>query len=123
MGHRVIARVAMPAQVGAEIGSGTQLIRVDTGRLDPWFVAGVLSRTAHLRLTGHAANNTGTLRIGIRRLTIPVLPLDQQQAYGQAFRQLLEFRHLLDRAAATGAVLAREVGDGLTEGRLGPSSS
>ncbi|MFY1670219.1 N-6 DNA methylase [Plantactinospora sp. WMMB334] len=119
VGHRINARVATPEQVGAELGPGTQLVRVDTTRFDPWFVAGVISRTDNARIAGRASSTAnGALRIDIRRLTIPVMPLDQQQAYGQAFRQLVEFRIMLERAAASGAVLAREIADGLTGGAL-----
>ncbi|WBB79287.1 N-6 DNA methylase [Micromonospora sp. WMMD882] len=120
VGRRINARVATPEQVGAELGPGVQLIRVDPARFDPWFVAGVLSRTDNLRIAGRASSSaTGALRIDIRRLSIPVLPLRQQQAYGEAFRQLVEFRHVLEQAATTGAALARDIGDGLTEGALG----
>ncbi len=120
IGHTINARVATPEQIGAELGPGAQLVRVDTTRFDPWFVAGVISRTDNLRIAGRASSTAnGTLRIDIRRLTIPVVPLDQQEAYGQAFRQLVEFRTTLDRAAAAGAVLAREITDGLTTGALG----
>ncbi len=119
MGREIIARVATSEQVGAELGPGVQLVRVDPARFDPWFVAGVLSRSDNLRVAGRASSTSnGTVRIDIRRLTIPVLPLDQQQAYGQAFRQLAEFRARLDEVAATGTALAREIGDGLTSGTL-----
>jgi len=119
IGNKISARVATPEQVGAELGPGAQLMRVDTTRFDPWFVAGVISRTDNLRVAGRASSSaSGTLRIDIKRLAIPVLPLNQQHAYGQAFRQLAEFRTALDRAAATGAMLAREIGDGLTAGAL-----
>jgi hypothetical protein len=119
VGHRISARVASPEQIGAGLGPGIQLVRVDTTRFDPWFVAGVISRTDNLRIAGRASSTAnGALRIDIRRLTIPVIPLDQQHAYGKAFRQLVEFRSTLERAAASGAVLAREIADGLTGGTL-----
>ncbi|MEV6373579.1 N-6 DNA methylase [Micromonospora musae] len=123
IGQKISARVATPKQIGAELGPGIQLMRVDTTRFDPWFLAGVVSRTDNLRVARRTSSTgNSTLRIDIRRLAIPVLPLDQQQAYGQAFRQLVEFRTKLDQAAATGATLAREIGDGLTVGTLGVSS-
>ena len=50
--------------------------------------------------------------------SIPVLPLEQQQAYGDAFRRLAEFRTTLDHAAEIGAALAREISDALTTGTL-----
>ncbi|MER7444569.1 HsdM family class I SAM-dependent methyltransferase [Micromonospora avicenniae] len=120
IGQKITARVATPDQIGAELGPAIQLMRVDTTRFDPWFVAGVVSRTDNLRLAGRTSSTgNSALRIDIRRLAIPVLPLDQQQAYGQAFRQLAEFRTKLDQAATTGAALAREIGDSLTLGTLG----
>lgn len=120
VGSEITARVAAAEQVGAELGPGVQLVRVDTSRFDPWFLAGVISRTDNLRVAGRAVSSaSGALRIDIKRLAIPVLPLDQQQTYGQVFRRLVEFRVALDRAAATGATLAREIGDALTTGALG----
>ncbi|ROT31163.1 N-6 DNA methylase [Micromonospora sp. HM5-17] len=122
IGNRISARVATPEQVGAELGPGVQLIRVDVTRFDPWFVAGVISRTDNVRIAGRASSTAGgSLRIDIRRLALPVLPLEQQQVYGEVFRQLVEFRTLLDRVAATGATLAGDIGDGLTAGSLGLS--
>ena len=123
IGREIIAQVATPEQVGAELGPGVQLVRVDMARFDPWFVAGVMSRTDNLRVAGRASSaGSGSLRIDIRRLTIPVLPLDQQQAYGQAFRRIAEFRAGLDQAAAVGAALARQISDGLTAGILAVTS-
>jgi hypothetical protein len=120
IGREISARVATPKQVGAELGPGTQLIRVDTTRFDPWFVAGIISRSDNIRIAGRASSTAnGILRIDIRRLTIPVVPLDQQQVYGHAFHQLAEFRTSLDEVAATGATLARDIGDGLTAGAFG----
>lgn len=120
VGSRISARVATTVQIGAEIGPGVQLVRVDPTRFDPWFVAGVISRTDNVRIAGRASNNaTGALRIDIRRLAIPVVPLEQQQTYGRAFRQLIEFRNALDVAAETGSALAREIADSLTLGAVG----
>jgi hypothetical protein len=119
IGREIIVRVAASEQVGAGLGPGVQLLRIDPARFDPWFVAGVLSRTDNLRVAGRATSaSTGTLRIDLRRLTIPVLTLPEQQDYGQAFRRLSEFRAGLEQAATTGAALAREISDGLTSGTL-----
>jgi len=119
VGRTIDARVATPEQVGAELGPGLQLVRVDESRFDPWFVAGVISCSDNLRVAGRASSAAGgALRIDIRRLTIPVLPLKQQQAYGDAFRRLAAFRTTLDHAAEIGAALAREISDALTTGTL-----
>nr|WP_205860938.1 N-6 DNA methylase [Planosporangium flavigriseum] len=123
MGREIVARVATPEQIGTELEPNVQLVRVDPVRFDPWFVAGVLSYSDNLRVAGRTSSSTnGTLRIDIKRLTIPVLPLDQQQTYGQAFRRLAEFRAGLDEATAMGTALAREIRDGLTAGTLTVSS-
>ncbi|MER7420727.1 N-6 DNA methylase [Micromonospora peucetia] len=119
IGQKISARVATPEQIGAELGPGVQLMRVDPTRFDPWFVAGVISRTDNLRVAGRSSSTiNGALRIDIKRLAIPVLPLNQQHAYGQAFCRLVEFGTALEQAAATGAALAREISDGLTAGAL-----
>lgn len=81
--------------------------------------ATVISCSDNLRVAGRASSAVGgALRIDIRRLTIPVLPLEQQQAYGDAFRRLAEFRTTLNHAAEIGAALAREISDALTTGAL-----
>ncbi len=119
LGRAIVALVATAEQVGAQLGPGVQLIRVDPNRFDPWFVAGVISHTDNLRVAGRVSGTgNGTLRIDIRRLTIPVLPLAQQQTYGRAFQQLAKFRTELDEAAIAGAALAREISDGLSAGTL-----
>ncbi|HWG98135.1 MAG TPA: N-6 DNA methylase [Pilimelia sp.] len=119
LGREITARVATPEQVGAALGPGVQLVRVQPDRFDPWFVAGVLSHTDNLRVAGRASQaGSGASRIDVRRLTIPVLPLSEQQAYGRAFRQLAEFRAALARVAAAGADLARDISDGLSAGTL-----
>ena len=119
IGRQIIARVATPDQVGAELGPGVQVLRIDPSLFDPWFIAGLLSRTDTRHFTGRASSTSGgALRIDLRRLTIPVLTLSDQREYGQAFRQLAAFRAGLERVTATGAALAREISDGLTSGTL-----
>lgn len=118
IGPKISARVAAPEQIGAELGSGVKLMRVDPTRFDPWFVAGIISRSDNLRFAGRGVSTATGLRVDVRRLSVPVLPLAQQQRYGQAFRQLVEFRTALERAAAAGAALVRDIGDALTVGAV-----
>jgi type I restriction-modification system DNA methylase subunit len=118
-GHEIVARVATPEQVGAELGPGLQLVRVDSAQFDPWFVAGVLSRSENVRVAGRASStSSGTRRIDVKRLAIPVLPLDHQRMHGRAFRQLAEFQATLRHLATTGETLSREINDGLARGTL-----
>jgi len=115
----IIAQVATPAQDGADLKPGIQVLRVDPDRFDPWFVAGVLSYTDNLRAAGRASSTSGSgSRVDVRRLTIPVLALPDQQAYGHAYRRLAEFRTNLEHAATAGAALVRVITDGLTSGTL-----
>ncbi|MBQ1053453.1 N-6 DNA methylase [Micromonospora sp. C32] len=114
IGTKVHARVATTEHIGAALGPGVQLVRVDNTRFDPSFIAGILSLTDNVRVAGRAS--TGSVRIDVKRLTIPVLPLAQQQAYGEAFRKLVDFRTALEETAKAGAALAREVGDNLFGG-------
>lgn len=118
-GREIVARVATPEQVGAALEPGLQLVRVDGAQFDPWFVAGALSRTENVRVAGRASSvSSGMRRMDVKRLAIPVLPLDQQRVYGQAFCQLAEFQAGLRDIAATGETLAHEINDGLIWGSL-----
>jgi type I restriction-modification system DNA methylase subunit len=118
-GQEIIAQIATPEQAYAELGPGLQLVRFDAAQFDPWFVAGVLSRTENTRLAGRASSAGSSMRrIDVRRLDIPVLPLDQQRIYGQAFRRLAEFQAKLREIAAAGEALARDINKGLLAGSL-----
>ncbi|MEV4135504.1 N-6 DNA methylase [Dactylosporangium sp. NPDC049742] len=119
IGRQISVHVATPDQAGTDLEPGMQLLRIDPDQFDPWFVAGVLSRTDNLRVAGRATSaSSGTLRIDLKRLTIPVLTLHDQQEYGRAFRKLAELRTQLDQAAATAATLTQDISDGLTSGTL-----
>ncbi|WP_433618583.1 N-6 DNA methylase [Dactylosporangium sp. CA-139114] len=118
-GREVVARVATDAQVGAALGQGIQALRIDPSLFDPWFVAGLLAREDNVRAAIRTSSaGGGTLRVDLRRLTIPVLTIQEQRVYGEAFRRLDVFRLGLERAAAAGAALARSIGEGLASGAL-----
>jgi hypothetical protein len=68
-----------------DLPPNTHLIRPNRGHIDPWFLAGFLVAPASVR---GAAYGTNGGRIEVRRLTVPFLPLPEQQAYGAAFRRL-----------------------------------
>jgi len=118
-GREIVARVATPEQIGAELGPGLQLVRVNSEQFDSWFVAGVLSRRENVRVAGRASSAGSSMRrIDVKRIAIPVLPRDQQRRYGYALRQLAEFQTRLREAASVGESLAREINDGLVWGTL-----
>lgn len=119
IGRQISVRVAASEQVGSELEPGLQVLRIDAEQFDPWFVAGVLSRTDNLRVAGRATSaSSGTLRIDLRRLTIPVLTLRDQQEYGRVFRQLSDLRTQLEQAASAAASVTRDISDGLMSGML-----
>jgi hypothetical protein len=115
----VNVRVATEEDDGALLGRGLYLIRPDPERIDPWFLAGFLGAPASLQ---QAKYGTSSMRIDARRLTVPLLPLPEQQRYATAFRRLRDFSaaaiELSDRARGLTEIL----GDSLTRGALIPGN-
>jgi SAM-dependent methyltransferase len=123
VGESVVARVATPEQVGAQISMNVQGLRVNADVLDPWFLAGVLSTSQNTRTAArHSSTMAGKLRIDLKRLQVPVVPLDLQRRYGEAFRRVAEFESAMARAAEHGRALARDFAEGLASGVLGPDT-
>jgi hypothetical protein len=120
---RVESRVATPEQIGALIAPGVHLVRVDLAVLDPWFVAGALSSTANTQRAAVPLGGTGqTMRIDIKRLKLPVLPLSEQGLYGAAFRRLATLEAATANLAKQGRQLARSLTEGLIGGTIDPRS-
>lgn len=107
--------VRVVAESGAVLGPHLTLYRVDARRLDADFLAGFL-RGAGGRAT------TGSSRFDARRTRLPRLPLKEQRAYGEAFRQLVTMEDALREATALGQQLIRLGLDGLIDGHLHPHS-
>ncbi|MEU8247455.1 N-6 DNA methylase [Nonomuraea sp. NPDC048916] len=107
--------VRVMAEGGFVLGPHLTLYRVDSRRLDPDFLAGFL-RAAGGRAT------TGSSRFDVRRTRLPRLSLEDQSAYGEAFRQLAVLEDALRETSALGQTLIRLGLDGLTEGHLHPQS-
>ncbi|WP_109524959.1 N-6 DNA methylase [Nocardia aurea] len=107
--------VRVMAEGGCVLGPHLTLYRVDPRRLDPDFLAGFL-RAAGGRAT------TGSSRFDVRRTRLPRLPLAEQGAYGEAFRQLAALEDALRETSALGQTLIRLGLDGLTDGHLRPQS-
>ena len=53
---------------------------------------------------------SGILRTDIRRLQIPVLPIETQQRYGKAYCRLAEFETLVMQAAERAPGMPRRTG-------------
>ncbi|MEU9360753.1 N-6 DNA methylase [Streptomyces sp. NPDC048301] len=117
-GSGAMARVADESDAGALLGPQVHLFRPDPARLDAWFLAGFLGSAENI-----AAASTGSTIVHVSpgRLRVPLLPLEEQRRYGEAFRHV----HTL-RAEAAGATTladetARLLAGGLTGGGLIPT--
>ncbi len=103
---------------GCLLGPGLILLRPDPGRLDPYFLAGVLGSSANEQVSLVQTGATG--RADIRRAQVPQLPVAEQRRYGAAFRRMGDLAVALRSATDTSADLARLLADGVTEGALEP---
>jgi hypothetical protein len=114
------ARVADEQDSGAVIGRGVRLIRPDPKRLDAWFLAGFLAAEDNLN---SASVGTSSLHIDPSRLRVPLLPLEEQRRYGEAFRHLYTLRQAARRVTELAVLMPKALADGLTGGTLMPPPS
>ncbi|MEU6524207.1 N-6 DNA methylase [Streptomyces sp. NPDC046924] len=113
-----MSRVAGDAEAGALLGPHVHLFRPDPARLDAWFLAGFLG--AEDNIAGASTGST-VLHVSPGRLRVPLLPLEEQQRYGEAFRRVHELRAEAKRATRLAEETARLLAGGLTGGQLLPS--
>ncbi|MFE5770944.1 N-6 DNA methylase [Streptomyces sp. NPDC056485] len=112
-----MTRVADDRDAGALLGQHIHLLRPDPARLDPWFLAGFLGAEDNI-----AAASTGSSLVHVTpgRLRVPLLPLEEQRRYGEAFRRVHELRAAVRRTADLAADTAATLTTGLTAGVLLP---
>ena len=113
--ENLMATVVDKERAGDPAGPGAHLVRPDPARLDPWFLAGFLAASANLQ---QATTGTSALRIDVRQLEVPLLPLEDQERYAMAFRRL---RYLKSAAASFTdkmANLTSHLTSGLTVGEI-----
>lgn len=113
----VPARVADEGDEGKLLGPHLFLVRPDPERLDSWFLAGFLSAEEN---THRATTGTSIVRLDVKRLRVPLVPLQSQRDYGKAFQCLFQLREESARAAALAEETARQWAAGLTSGALLP---
>ncbi|MFE7109869.1 N-6 DNA methylase [Streptomyces sp. NPDC057575] len=115
-----MARVADEGDAGALLGPQVHLLRPDPARLDSWFLAGFVGSAENV---AGASTGSTVLHVAPGRLRVPLLPLDEQRRYGEAFRHV----HGLGVRARQAARLAEETAalltDGLTGGALLPATA
>ncbi|MFJ6484445.1 N-6 DNA methylase [Streptomyces sp. NPDC091682] len=112
-----MTRVADDRDAGALLGQHIHLLRPDPARLDPWFLAGFLGAEDNI-----ASASTGSTLVHVTpgRLRVPLLPLEEQRRYGEAFSRVHELRAAARRTAALAAETAATLTTGLTAGVLLP---
>lgn len=107
----VVARVATDEDAGAYPAPSLHHIRVtDTELLDPWFLAGYLSSTEGGHQATSATSSPHT-RVDPRRVRVPLLSIERQRVYGNAFRTIAEFTRALQATHDLGQDLARNSTD------------
>ncbi|WP_395294614.1 N-6 DNA methylase [Kitasatospora hibisci] len=104
--------------VGAALGRQLHLLRPDPAALDPEFLAGQFRSTASTRRA--ASHASTTVRLDIRRVELPRLPITEQRALGAAFARIAAFDATLQQAAALARTLTQALTDGLAVGTLPP---
>ncbi len=96
------------------LDASAHLIRPDPQVLDPWFLAGFLASPANVK---QASYGTSAIRIDVRRLTVPLLPLEQQRLYGEIFRRLRDLDAAIAEVASVAddltGLLTRSLADGI----------
>jgi hypothetical protein len=123
IGSSVVARVATAEQVGVRLGQHVNLVRADPVRVDPWFLAGMLTAPANRReATRQSSGTRDIVRVNLTRLQVPLLPIKEQRRYGEAFRRLAEFDAMVDKAAEETHRLVKDLSAALTRGTLVPQN-
>ncbi|MER5396968.1 N-6 DNA methylase [Streptomyces sp. NPDC002599] len=119
-GSATMTRVADDQDAGALLGPHVHLLRPDPARLDPWFLAGFLGAEDNI-----ASASTGSTHVHVTpgRLRVPLLPLEEQRRYGEAFRRVYELRTAVRRTADLAADTAATLTTGLTAGVLLPPAT
>ncbi len=113
----VVAHVARDGEAGSVLGPHLFLLRPDSERLDSDFLAGFLSAEQNIH---GAAAGTSIQRIDVKRLRVPLIPMERQKLYGQAFRRVRATHSAASLAANTARELADQWELGLTSGALLP---
>ncbi|MDI3418696.1 N-6 DNA methylase [Streptomyces luteolus] len=114
----VMARVVGEEDAGAWLGPHLHILRPDPARLDPRFLAGFVAADDNIAVA--STGTAGLTHVNPGRLRIPLLPLAQQQRYGEAFRRVGELRAAARATAVTGEEMAAALVLGLTSGGLVP---
>ncbi|TWE22345.1 N-6 DNA methylase [Prauserella muralis] len=101
---------------GLLLGPNLTLLRVEPERLDVDFLAGLL--TARRVVETASTTLSGARRLDVRRVGVPLLPIEEQRRLGKAFRALREFGATIREVTELSEVLSAQLRDGLADGVL-----
>ena len=115
-GRDVAVRVVGGAEVGAVLGPRLLCLRPDPALLDPELLAGCL------RASGSSAGRAATSlsRSNLRRVSLPLMPIDEQRRLGSAFAGLAAFDTAVRRCADAGGSYVQAAAAALADGRVDP---
>jgi N-6 DNA Methylase len=117
----VVTRESLMAKdSGIALRPHEHLIRPAPEVLDPWFLAGFLAAPANVK---QASYGTAATRIDARRLTVPLLPIDQQRRYAAVFQRLHQLADAVTQVNGLAAELADLLAWSLADGTLQPPDS
>ena len=106
----VVARVATEDDAGAYPARSVVVVRTDPQVIDPWYLAGFLSSGDGGRQAERLSTSLGGhIRVDLRRVHLPLPPIEVQRRYGEAFQRLDEFRRNLRTAHDLGQQLVRDI--------------
>ncbi|MEU6443374.1 N-6 DNA methylase [Streptomyces sp. NPDC047046] len=114
-----MARVAGEREAGAALGPQIHLLRPDPARLDSWFLAGFVGSAENI---AGASTGSTVLHVAPGRLRVPLLPLDEQRRYGEAFQRVADLRERAGEVARLAEEAAALLSSGFTDGALLPGS-
>ena len=115
-GRDVAVRVVGDAEVGAVLGPRLLCLRPDPALLDPscWPVVCVS------RVPAPVGQRPSLSRSDVRRVSLPLLPIDEQRRLGAAFAGLAAFDTAVRRCADAGGAYVQAAAAALADGRVDP---
>ncbi|MCD5353231.1 N-6 DNA methylase [Kineosporia mesophila] len=99
---------------------GLHVVRPDPDRLDSWFLAGFMGADDNISA---ASTGSSMIKLDVRKLKVPLMPLADQQRFGQAFRHLAELRRAARETAARAEQTAADLMSATIAGALVPPES
>ncbi|GAA3621795.1 hypothetical protein GCM10022223_43380 [Kineosporia mesophila] len=96
------------------------MVRPDPDRLDSWFLAGFMGADDNISA---ASTGSSMIKLDVRKLKVPLMPLADQQRFGQAFRHLAELRRAARETAARAEQTAADLMSATIAGALVPPES